>query len=107
MVCPFPHLVFVFASPPSELTACAGPGYGEFRTDTESIFERMSRARARSSAVVDHGNPAAWPFEHWIEQSPNVVIASVYYRLDSIGFLTAPEFADDASLGDVNAGFLE
>ena len=54
-----------------------------------------------------YGNPAAWPFEHWIEQSPNVVIASVYYRLDSIGFLTAPEFADDASLGDVNAGFLE
>ncbi|KAL1723549.1 Alpha/Beta hydrolase protein [Schizophyllum commune] len=54
-----------------------------------------------------YGNPAAWPFEHWIEQSPNVVIASVYYRLDSIGFLTAPEFADDASLGDVNAGFLD
>ncbi|EIN06988.1 ribonuclease H [Punctularia strigosozonata HHB-11173 SS5] len=41
-----------------------GPGYGEFRTDFESIFERISRAPARGggssirSAVVDHGNPA-------------------------------------------------
>jgi RNA exonuclease 1 len=41
-----------------------GPGFGEFRTDYESIFERMSRAVGRGgpgsirSAVVDHGNPA-------------------------------------------------
>ncbi|KAI0691614.1 hypothetical protein C8Q76DRAFT_255245 [Earliella scabrosa] len=41
-----------------------GPGYGEFKVDTESIFERMSRSRTRGlpvkSAVVDHGNPSAW-----------------------------------------------
>ena len=52
-----------------------------------------------------YGNPRNWPFDHWIHQSPNVVIASVYYRLNSIGFLTAPEFAHDTSLGDLNAGF--
>ncbi|XP_006458978.1 hypothetical protein AGABI2DRAFT_200866 [Agaricus bisporus var. bisporus H97] len=50
------------------------------------------------------GNPANWPFEHWIQQSPNVVIVSVYYRLDSLGFLATPEFAD-GSVGDLNAGF--
>ncbi|TBU36676.1 ribonuclease H-like protein [Dichomitus squalens] len=42
-----------------------GPGFGEFKVDTESIFERMSRSRTKgnapiTSAVVDHGNPAAW-----------------------------------------------
>lgn len=36
-----------------------GPGFGEFKTDYESIFERMRRARGGtvSAAVVDHGNP--------------------------------------------------
>ncbi|TBU39675.1 alpha/beta-hydrolase [Dichomitus squalens] len=53
-----------------------------------------------------YGNPANWPFDHWIHQSPNVVIASVYYRLDSIGFLTVPEFETEG-LGDLNAGFLD
>ncbi|KAI0697772.1 hypothetical protein BC835DRAFT_1269867 [Cytidiella melzeri] len=39
-----------------------GPGYGEFKVDFESIFERMARARRGtvSSVVVDHGNPASW-----------------------------------------------
>ncbi|TFK84802.1 ribonuclease H-like protein [Polyporus arcularius HHB13444] len=41
-----------------------GPGYGEFKVDTESIFERMSRSKVKgvpvTSAVVDHGNPSAW-----------------------------------------------
>ncbi|CCM00542.1 uncharacterized protein FIBRA_02576 [Fibroporia radiculosa] len=39
-----------------------GPGFGEFKIDMESIFERMSRSRsgAPATAVVDHGNPAAW-----------------------------------------------
>ncbi|KAI0043270.1 ribonuclease H [Auriscalpium vulgare] len=43
-----------------------GPGFGEFRTDLESIFERMARSQGRigtgaiRSAVVDHGNPATW-----------------------------------------------
>ncbi|EGO25969.1 hypothetical protein SERLADRAFT_369315 [Serpula lacrymans var. lacrymans S7.9] len=42
-----------------------GAGFGEFRTDYESIFERMARAVGRGgpgtirSAVVDHGNPSA------------------------------------------------
>ncbi|RPD61550.1 alpha/beta-hydrolase [Lentinus tigrinus ALCF2SS1-7] len=53
-----------------------------------------------------YGNPANWPFNHWIHQSPNVVIASVYYRLDSIGFLTTPEMATQ-NLGDMNAGFYD
>ncbi|KAK7461801.1 hypothetical protein VKT23_008233 [Stygiomarasmius scandens] len=52
------------------------------------------------------GNPTNWPFDHWINQSPNVVVASVYYRLDSFGFLSHPAFADGAS-GDNNAGFLD
>lgn len=42
-----------------------GPGFGEFKVDFESIFERMSRSTRRAggaagsikSAVVDHGNP--------------------------------------------------
>lgn len=43
-----------------------GPGFGEFKTDYESIFERMGRAKRRAGggapgsirgAVVDHGNP--------------------------------------------------
>ncbi|KAI0742256.1 hypothetical protein C8Q80DRAFT_1109102 [Daedaleopsis nitida] len=41
-----------------------GPGFGEFKVDTESIFERMSRSRTKgvavTSAIVDHGNPSAW-----------------------------------------------
>ncbi|KAL4073757.1 hypothetical protein J3A83DRAFT_4090781 [Scleroderma citrinum] len=41
-----------------------GAGFGEFKTDYESIFERMKRASGRGgpgsvrSAVVDHGNPS-------------------------------------------------
>ncbi|KAI0327529.1 alpha/beta-hydrolase [Cubamyces sp. BRFM 1775] len=53
-----------------------------------------------------YGNPANWPFDHWIHQSPNVVVVSVYYRLDSFGFLSVPELAD-GTLGDLNAGFLD
>ncbi|TDL19530.1 alpha/beta-hydrolase [Rickenella mellea] len=52
------------------------------------------------------GNPRVWPFEYWINQSPNVVIVSVYYRLDSFGFLAHPSFRD-GSVGDLNAGFLD
>ncbi|KAF5341393.1 hypothetical protein D9758_012293 [Tetrapyrgos nigripes] len=50
------------------------------------------------------GNPANWPFNHWIHQSPNVVIASVYYRLSSFGFLATPAF-EDSAVGDFNVGF--
>ncbi|KAF7376664.1 Ribonuclease H [Mycena sanguinolenta] len=39
-----------------------GPGFGEFKTDYESIFERMARSTKRAdkhrAAVVDIGNPA-------------------------------------------------
>ncbi|KAF9041726.1 alpha/beta-hydrolase [Hymenopellis radicata] len=52
------------------------------------------------------GNPANWPFDHWIEQSPDIVVVSVYYRLSSFGFLATPEF-NDSSKGDFNAGFLD
>ncbi|KAI0050267.1 alpha/beta-hydrolase [Auriscalpium vulgare] len=51
-----------------------------------------------------YGNPRNWPFDHWIHQSPNVVIVSVYYRLDSFGFLATPELTNSAN-GDLNAGF--
>lgn len=32
------------------------------------------------------------------------MIVSVYYRLDSFGFLAHPDFATDPTLGDMNAG---
>ncbi|KAG1871950.1 Alpha/Beta hydrolase protein [Suillus tomentosus] len=50
------------------------------------------------------GNPRNWPFDNWVYQSPNVIIVSVYYRLDSFGFLATPEFAN-STYGDFNAGF--
>lgn len=53
-----------------------------------------------------YGNPANWPFDHWINQSPNVVVVSVYYRLSSFGFLATPAFSSSAN-GDLNAGFLD
>ncbi|KAK1233831.1 hypothetical protein PQX77_002997 [Marasmius sp. AFHP31] len=52
-----------------------------------------------------YGNPRNWPFDHWVRQSPNVVIVSVYYRLDAFGF-TTPDIADTQN-GDFNAGFLD
>ncbi len=50
-----------------------------------------------------YGNPRNWPFDHWVNQSPNVVVVSVYYRLDSFGFLAHPSFSDSAN-GDFNVG---
>lgn len=42
-------------------TLHAGPTFGEFVTDQESIFERLSRTEtSRKTAIVDHGNPAQW-----------------------------------------------
>ncbi|TFY65960.1 hypothetical protein EVG20_g5126 [Dentipellis fragilis] len=51
-----------------------------------------------------YGNPRNWPFDHWIHQSPNVVIVSVYYRLDAFGFLAVDQFSDSTH-GDLNVGF--
>ncbi|KAF9224779.1 alpha/beta-hydrolase [Gyrodon lividus] len=51
-----------------------------------------------------YGNPRNWPFDRWIHQSPNVIIISVYYRLDSFGFLATPEFRD-RTYADFNVGF--
>ncbi|KAI0317980.1 Alpha/Beta hydrolase protein [Amylostereum chailletii] len=51
-----------------------------------------------------YGNPANWPFNHWIHQSQPVVVVSVRYRLDSFGFLATPEFSDSRN-GDFNVGF--
>lgn len=53
------------------------------------------------------GNPANWPFDGWVNQVPEVVVVSVYYRLDSLGFLSHPAFVDSPELGDNNAGFLD
>jgi RNA exonuclease 1 len=48
-----------------------GPSFGEFKTDLESIFERMGRSNRRAvggagnikSAVVDHDNPCGYAWE--------------------------------------------
>ncbi|KAF8526629.1 hypothetical protein BU17DRAFT_74141 [Hysterangium stoloniferum] len=42
-----------------------GPSFGEFKTDQESVLERLSRTTTRvstgvKSAVVDYGNPSTW-----------------------------------------------
>ncbi|PPR05171.1 hypothetical protein CVT26_012257 [Gymnopilus dilepis] len=60
----------------------------------------------KGSDCYIYGNPAALPFDHWVNHSPNVVIVSVYYRLSSFGFLATPAFNDPAN-GDLNAGFLD
>lgn len=57
-----------------------------------------------SPAGYIFGNPRSWPFDHWVQQSPTVVIVSVYYRLSSLGFMSVPEFSD-SEMGDFNAGF--
>ena len=56
------------------------------------------------SGAYVFGNPRVWPFDHWVHQSPTVVIVAVYYRLDSFGFLAVPEFAAE-DVGDLNVGF--
>ena len=71
----------------------------EVRFTIQSSYRRIKQIKL---AYV-YGNPRNWPFEHWINQSPNVVIVSVYYRLDSFGFLTHPSFSHE-SLGDHNVG---
>ncbi|KAG7089950.1 hypothetical protein E1B28_011576 [Marasmius oreades] len=56
------------------------------------------------------GNPRNFPFDHWINQSPNVIIISVYYRIGAFGFLTPPSSNLGANLTssfDLNAGFLD
>ncbi|KIM26791.1 hypothetical protein M408DRAFT_177761 [Serendipita vermifera MAFF 305830] len=52
------------------------------------------------------GNPLSWPFEHWVEQFPNTVIVSIYYRLSIFGFLAAPSGEKSAGF-DANSGFLD
>lgn len=38
-----------------------GPGFGEFQTDQETVFERIARGPdPKTSAVVDHGTPGQW-----------------------------------------------
>ncbi|KAI0342414.1 alpha/beta-hydrolase [Trametopsis cervina] len=54
-----------------------------------------------------YGNPANWPFDDWIQQVPEVLVVSVYYRLDSFGFLAHPAFATRPELGDLNVGLLD
>lgn len=63
------------------------------------------RTHVKLSGYI-YGNPANWPFDHWINQSPNIVVVSVYYRLSSFGFLAAPAMRDPAN-GDLNAGLLD
>jgi carboxylesterase type B len=51
-----------------------------------------------------NGNPLSWPFEHWVEQFPNTIIVSIYYRLSIFGFLSTPSKLANGGL-DFNAGF--
>ncbi|KAJ8072175.1 hypothetical protein PM082_015733 [Marasmius tenuissimus] len=51
------------------------------------------------------GNPRSFPFEHWINQSPNIIIVSVYYRVGSFGFLVPPITNSETEDFDLNAGF--
>ena len=51
------------------------------------------------------GSPVTTPFDHWIQQSPNIVAVAVYYRLDSFGFLPFP--TTNSSIADHNAGLLD
>ena len=53
------------------------------------------------------GNPANWPFDHWVHQVQDVVIVSIYYRLDAFGFLAHPAFVTSPELADNNVGFLD
>jgi len=53
-----------------------------------------------------YGNPANFPFEHWVHQSQEVIIVSVYYRLSAFGFLSHPDFASGV-IADNNVGFLD
>ena len=91
---------------PKKATICLSLSTFTVEVNQVLIYASVLRSLILSTCIgYVYGNPANWPFDDWIHQSPNVVIASVYYRLDSIGFLTAPEFLQDSSLGDVNAGF--
>ncbi|KAG8983124.1 hypothetical protein FRB90_006295, partial [Tulasnella sp. 427] len=63
----------------------------------------------QSSPIVDlgyakFGAPKNWPFHHWIDLEPRVVIVSVYYRLSVFGFLAHPQFSRQDNLADCNVG---
>ncbi|KAG8898618.1 hypothetical protein FRB99_007324, partial [Tulasnella sp. 403] len=49
------------------------------------------------------GAPKNWPFNHWIDQHPHIIVVSIYYRLSALGFLSHPGFAN-TDLGDHNVG---
>ena len=53
-----------------------------------------------------YGNPANWPYDHWVHQSQEVVVVSVYYRLAAFGFLSHPQFTQ-SGIADHSAGFLD
>ncbi|KAH9481822.1 Acetylcholinesterase [Psilocybe cubensis] len=113
----FPNTVAFLGVPYAE------PPLGERRFRAPLPLDKARIAREARGKVVDvtknpafciqgttggyvFGNPVNWPFDHWINQSPNVVIVSVYYRLSSFGFLASPAMRDPA-VGDLNAGFLD
>ncbi|RXW25241.1 hypothetical protein EST38_g593 [Candolleomyces aberdarensis] len=85
---------------------------GCFHSSSPSLWRRLSSYASVPVLFYIHGgayifgNPRNRPFDHWINQSPNVVIVSVYYRLSSFGFLSISELHDPAN-GDLNAGFLD
>ena len=57
-------------------------------------------------ALGRNGAPKNWPFDHWIEQHPKIVVVSIYYRLSVLGFLSHPELVS-SGLGDHNVGIYD
>ncbi|KAJ3550538.1 hypothetical protein NM688_g5059 [Phlebia brevispora] len=53
------------------------------------------------------GTPDSWPYDHWIHQVPEVIVVSIYYRIDAFGFLSHPAFTSSPELGDHNVGYLD
>ena len=99
-------------------SAVSGPDshlqYPYLSTSTVAVSHFIRHTLSNEHIIPGYvnGNPRNWPFEHWIHQSPNVVIVSVYYRLHALGFLSAPSFTSASnnsasSPGTHNAGFLD
>lgn len=108
--------MWVYAHQPEQFQTPNFPG-----CSTRTCLHPWRRSVASFSATISaehdisgyvNGNPRSWPFDHWIQQSPNVVIVSIYYRLHGLGFLSAPSFtsasnSSASSPGTHNAGFLD
>ncbi|KAF9010833.1 ribonuclease H [Cyathus striatus] len=83
-----------------------GPGFGEFKTDMESIFERISRGGrgtsvvGRKCAVVDHGNPGVM---HGVKATTSIGCSSDQEVLEGLlGVVGSHQFAFGRFMGVAN-----